>query len=122
MRGVVAKALGGPDVLEVRDVAEPTPGKGELLVDVAAAGVNYRDVYERDGGGGQTPPFVIGVEGAGTVAATGEDVDGFSVGDRVAWVSAPASYADVFSSTRPARWSCRRRWRANVRRRRSSRA
>lgn len=94
VRVVVAKALGGPDVLEVRDAAEPTAGRGELLVDVAAAGVNYRDVYEREGRGGQTAPFVIGVEGAGTVAAKGEGVDGFSVGDRVAWVTAPGSYAE----------------------------
>ena len=94
VRVVVAKALGGPDVLEVRDAAEPTAEGGELLVDVVAAGVNYRDVYEREGGGGKTPPFVIGVEGAGTVAATGEGVDGFSVGDRVAWVSAQGSYAE----------------------------
>ena len=85
MRAVRITTHGGPDVLEVVDAPPPKPGPGRLLVDVAVAGVNYRDVYEREGGYGGDLPAIIGVEGAGTVAG---------VGDRVAWVSAPGSYAE----------------------------
>jgi NADPH2:quinone reductase len=96
MRAVVVTRNGGPEVLELRDVPEPEPGSGDLLVDVEAAGVNYRDVYEREGSGpyGGDPPFSAGVEGAGTVAAVGADAGGFSVGDSVAWSNAAGSYAE----------------------------
>ena len=85
MRAVRITRRGGPDVLEVADVPPPEPGTGQLLVDVAAAGVNYRDVYEREGRYGGDLPAIVGVEGAGSIAG---------VGDRVAWVSAPGSYAE----------------------------
>jgi NADPH:quinone reductase len=85
MRAVQINSHGGPEVLEVVDAPSPQAGPGELLVDVAAAGVNYRDVYEREGAYGGDLPAIIGVEGAGTVADTG---------DRVAWLSAPGSYAE----------------------------
>lgn len=96
MRAVVVTQNGGPEVLEVRDEPEPQPGPGELLVEVEAAGVNYRDIYEREGGGpyGGNPPFVAGVEGAGTVAAVGDEVHDVKVGDRVAWSNAQGSYAE----------------------------
>jgi NADPH2:quinone reductase len=85
MRAVRISEHGGPDVLEVVDVPAPEPSPGRLLVDVAAIGINYRDVYEREGSYGGDLPAIIGVEGAGSVAGTGE---------RVAWVSAPGSYAE----------------------------
>jgi NADPH2:quinone reductase len=85
MRAVLIRAHGGPDVLDVVDVPQPEPDAGHLLVDVAAVGVNYRDVYERNGGYGGELPAIIGIEGAGTVVESGR---------RVAWVSAPASYAE----------------------------
>jgi NADPH:quinone reductase len=85
---------GGPEVLELHDEPAPEAAAGEVLVDVEAAGVNYRDVYEREGSYGGSPPFVAGVEGAGTVCAVGEGVTEFSVGDRVAWISAQGSYAE----------------------------
>ena len=72
MQAVVVTGTGGPEVLEIRDEPSPEVGPGRLLVDVEAAGVNYRDIYEREGGYGGTPPFVAGVEGAGTVASVGE--------------------------------------------------
>jgi NADPH2:quinone reductase len=82
-------------VLEVVELASPTPGAGELLVDASAAGVNFRDVYERQGlGYGGTPPLTSGSEGAGVVAALGPGVGGFAVGDHVAWAHAPGSYAE----------------------------
>lgn len=96
MRAVVINRHGGPDELSLEERPEPQPGPGQLLVDVAAVGVNYRDVYEREGRGGYGGelPLVVGVEGAGTVRAVGEGVSEFGVGDRVAWVSAPGSYAE----------------------------
>jgi NADPH:quinone reductase len=96
VRAIVVTRHGGPEVLELRDEPAPQPGGGQLLVDVEAVGVNYRDVYERQGAGayGGTPPLVAGVEGAGTVAAVGEGETGFAAGDRVAWAAAPGSYAE----------------------------
>jgi NADPH2:quinone reductase len=85
MRAVVVTRHGGPEVLELRDVPDPTAGEGELLVDVEAAGVNFRDVYEREGAYPGDPPFVAGAEAAGVVAATGE---------RVAWKAGAGSYAE----------------------------
>jgi NADPH2:quinone reductase len=65
-----------------------------LLVDVAVAGVNFRDIYERRGGYGTPLPVIAGIEGAGRVAALGDGVTGAAVGDRVAWNSAQGSYAE----------------------------
>jgi NADPH2:quinone reductase len=95
MRAVVIERNGGPEVLEPQDRPEPEAGPGELLVAVEAAGVNFRDVYERRGGGYGTPaPLVAGAEGAGTVVAIGAGVTDFEPGDRVAWTSAAGSYAE----------------------------
>ena len=94
MRAVVVTRNGGPEVLEVMEREAPTAGPGQVLVDVSVAGVNYRDIYEREGGYGPEPPLVAGIEGAGTVAAVGDGVSEVSVGDRVAWSSAFGSYAE----------------------------
>jgi NADPH2:quinone reductase len=92
VHAVVFERNGGPEVLEYKEVPDPTPGPGQVLVEVEAVGVNYRDVYEREGGGyGQSPPAVIGVEGAGRVADSGE---------RVAWVAVPGSYAERVAADR----------------------
>ena len=96
MRAIVVTQHGGPEVLELQDRPDPSPGPGELLVDVEAIGVNFRDVYEREGKGTHVSetPHPAGVEGAGTVSAAGEGVTRFSAGDRVVWSSAPGSYAE----------------------------
>ena len=88
---VIVNETGGPDVLTVADREPLAAGPGQLLVDVAAAGVNYMDIYQREGRPpyGRDVPFVPGAEGAGTVAAFGPGVAGFAVGDRVAWAGAP---------------------------------
>ncbi len=92
MRAIVFERNGGPEVLECKDVPEPTPGEGEVLVDVEAVGINYRDVYERKGGGyGSEPPAIIGVEGAGRIHDTGE---------RVAWAHVAGSYAEQVAAPR----------------------
>ena len=94
MRAVVVPAPGGPEVLAVSDAPAPEPGPGQLLVDVEVAGVNYIDTYQRSGLYPIPTPFVLGLEGCGTVAATGPDVPGVAPGDRVAWASARGSYAE----------------------------
>src|SRR5271165_2819209 len=96
MRVVVGERLGGPDVLKVTEQKAPRPGPGQVVVDVAAAGVNYMDIYQREGVGNYRtePPFVPGAEGAGTVAAVGEDVTTLAVGDGVAWAGPGGSYAE----------------------------
>ena len=84
MRAVRLHDHGGPDVLEVEDTDRPDPGPDELLVEVAAAGVNPVDAYFRDGSYEPVGlPFTPGVDVSGTVAATGEGVDEFAEGDRV---------------------------------------
>lgn len=93
MLAVVVRENGGPDVLEYTEVDPPTPGPGQLLVDVAAAGVNYIDTYQREGRYPVRTPFVLGIEGAGTVSAVGEGVTDVEVGDRVAWKETLGSYA-----------------------------
>jgi NADPH2:quinone reductase len=97
MRATVVEEHGGPEVLQLRDRPRPDPAPGQLLVEVAAAGVNYMDIYGRQGNSsyGTPPPWVPGAEGAGTVAAVGQGVSGFAPGDRVAWASAPGSYAEM---------------------------
>ncbi|HUF15528.1 MAG TPA: quinone oxidoreductase [Acidimicrobiia bacterium] len=94
MKAIVVNEAGGPDNLRLEEVAEPTAGPGEIIVDVGAAGLNFIDTYHR---GGLYPlefPFIPGLEGAGTVAAVGDEVDGLSVGDRVGWTDVRGSYAE----------------------------
>lgn len=92
MHGVVFERNGGPDVLDYKEVPDPTPRDGQVLVNVEVVGVNFRDVYEREGHDyGSKPPAIIGVEGAGTVAVTGE---------RVVWMNVPNSYAERVAADR----------------------
>ena len=88
--------LGGPEVLAVEDRPDPVPGPGQIAVEVRAAGVNFMDVYQREGIGPykQELPFGIGDEGAGVVTAVGTGVDDFSPGDHVAWRGGRGSYAE----------------------------
>ena len=107
MRVVVGERVGGPEVLAVAEREAPRPGPGEVVVEVAAAGVNYMDIYQREGVGNYRadPPFVPGGEGAGTVIAVGADVKDLSVGDHVAW--AGRGRATPNRSRCPPRPSCR---------------
>ncbi|HIP80116.1 MAG TPA: quinone oxidoreductase [Kiloniellaceae bacterium] len=88
---------GGPEALVYEDVEVPAPGAGEVLIEQTACGLNYIDVYHRNG---LYPlaalPAVIGMEGAGSVAAVGEGVTAFQPGDRVAYADAPpGAYAEA---------------------------
>lgn len=94
MKSIRVQTPGGPDALLCDEIAVPTPGPGQALVKVAAAGVNYIDVYHRTGLYKMNPPVPIGMEGAGTVETCGPDVSEVSPGDRVAWAMAPGSYAE----------------------------
>lgn len=95
VRAIHASAAGGPDVLELVDLPDPTPGPDEVVVRVAAAGVNFIDTYRRAGVYTVPFPHVVGSEGAGTVTLVGSEVTEFAVGDHVAWSSAPGSYAEL---------------------------
>lgn len=94
MHAVLVRENGGPEVLETAEVEAPTPKPGEVLVDVAAAGVNFIDTYQREGRYPVPTPFILGMEGAGTVRALGDGVSEVRVGDRVAWVHVLGSYAE----------------------------
>ncbi len=80
-------------MLEWSDLDDPEPGPTDLVVDLASAGLNYLDVYQRTGLYPMTLPFIPGSEGSGLVRAVGSDVTEFAVGDRVAWPSVLGSYA-----------------------------
>jgi len=90
---VVVRETGGPEVLALDEVELREPRSGELLVEIAAAGVNYIDTYHRSGLYPKDLPFTPGNEGAGTVRALGPDVTGIAVGDHVAWAEVAGSYA-----------------------------
>jgi NADPH2:quinone reductase len=85
MKAVQATRSGGPEVIAVVDLPEPAPGEGQVLVKVEVAGVNYADILSRRGVYplAPPPPFVLGFEVAGSVAALGPKVSGLRVGDRV---------------------------------------
>lgn len=94
MRAIRIHSAGGPDVLRLEDVDAPTPGPGELLIEVEAAGLNFIEVYQRAGQYTMDMPVTLGAEAAGVVRALGEGVRGFAVGDRVVSQSVRGSYAE----------------------------
>ncbi len=99
MRAIAVPEFGGPEKLVLLDLPDPVPGRGEALVEIELAGVNYIDVYMRSGAYAssqtyQTPlPMVIGMEGGGTVRALGPGAEGVAIGDRVAYCIVRGSYA-----------------------------
>mgnify|MGYP005988808437 FL=1 len=94
MKAVVVRTAGGPEVLEYTEVAQPPVGKDDVLIDVAAAGVNFIDIYQREGIYDMPLPYTPGLEGSGTISAVGPDVSDFAPGDRVAWAGGMGSYAE----------------------------
>jgi NADPH2:quinone reductase len=93
MKAIRPSETGGPEKLRLEEYPTPTPGKGEVLAKVDAAGVNYIDVYHRTGLYKQPLPIPLGVEGAGVVEQVGADVRDLRPGDRIAWAGTPGSYA-----------------------------
>lgn len=97
MRAVIAQGTGGPEVLSVGEVADPTPAAGEVLVKVAAAGLNRADLLQRQGFYPPPPGAseIIGMECSGTIVALGEGVEGHAVGDEVCALLAGGGYAEL---------------------------
>lgn len=97
MKAIVMNGVGGADQLECVEGSARAPGPGEVLIKVAAAGVNFMDVGVRRGLAWteEANPKTLGVEGAGRVVEVGEGVDTFRPGERVAWVYVPGSYAEM---------------------------
>ena len=94
MKAIRVETHGGPEVLRLVESPDPSPGHGELLVRVEAAGLNFIDVYHRTGLYPNPLPLTPGLEGAGVVAGVGAGVRGFREGDRVAWTRVLGSYAE----------------------------
>lgn len=94
MKAVRVNENGGPEVLSCEDIEQPSPGAGEVLVKVAAAGINYIDTYQRSGLYQIPLPSTLGLEAAGTVAEAGAGVSQFKVGDRVAYTNVAGAYAE----------------------------
>jgi NADPH2:quinone reductase len=94
MKAIRVSTYGGPEVLRLGEIATPAPGAGEALLRVAAAGVNFIEVYQRKGQYPSPAPFTPGSEASGVVEAVGPGVTGVGPGDRVATVNVRGSYAD----------------------------
>ena len=123
MKAIIVREFGEPDVLGYDDVERPSPGEGEALIEVEAAGVNYADTMRRRDQylTRQELPFVPGSEVAGTVAEVGDGVEDVTVGDRVVTLLGTGGYADfavapartsslsprTWASTMPPRYRCR---------------
>lgn len=93
MKAIRVEKVGGPEVLQLRDVPEPEPGKGQVRIKLEAIGLNFIDVYHRTGLYPLPLPFIPGGEGAGIVDEIGPDVSEVKKGDRVAYAAGAASYA-----------------------------
>jgi NADPH2:quinone reductase len=94
MKAIQIKQTGGPEVMELVELPAPQAKANEAVVKIAAAGVNFIDVYNREGRYKAALPLVLGQEGAGVVSAVGSEVSGVAVGDRVAYTMTLGSYAE----------------------------
>jgi NADPH2:quinone reductase len=100
MRAIQIDEFGGPDKLLEKNIPIPTPEENEVVVKIEYSGINYMDVYMRNGSYAkshtyQTPlPMTVGMEGAGTIHALGKNVEGFKLGERVAYCLSRGSYAE----------------------------
>src|SRR3954471_20565109 len=97
MRQVVIPRFGAPDVLEMRELPDPSPGSSDIRIRVRAAGINFADILARLGlyPDAPKPPIVVGYEVAGKIDAVGRDVVGFASGDRVIALTRFGGYADT---------------------------
>jgi NADPH:quinone reductase len=94
MKAIQVKQAGGPEAMELADLPVPQPKANEAVVKLAASGVNFIDVYFREGRYKAALPLVLGQEGAGVVTAVGAETKSVKVGDRVAWTAVHGSYAE----------------------------
>src|ERR1700735_1677899 len=95
MKAIQVKQVGGPEAMEVVEMPVPQPKANEAVVKLAASGVNFVDVYFREGRyKAAALPFVLGQEGAGVITEVGAEAKSFKVGDRVAWTGVQGAYAE----------------------------
>src|ERR1700722_11681205 len=94
MHAIQIQKTGGPDVLEYVELPPPKPAAVQVLIKVAASGVNFIDTYLREGRYPAALPFIPGQEAAGVIVALGESVSGFAVGNHVAWTGVRGTYAE----------------------------
>ncbi|HXY15779.1 MAG TPA: quinone oxidoreductase [Terriglobales bacterium] len=94
MKAVQVQRPGGPEVLQTVDLPVPESKPNDAIVKVSASGINFIDIYQREGRYKVPVPFVLGQEGAGSVTAIGADVKSLKVGERVAWTGVLGSYAE----------------------------
>ena len=94
MKAVQVPRTGGVEVLTLIDIPAPKPKPNEVIVKIAAAGVNYIDVQQREGRYPVTPPFILGVEASGVVGELGSEVKDFKPGERVAYTGIAGAYAE----------------------------
>jgi NADPH2:quinone reductase len=94
MKAIQIKQTGGPEVLQLTELPIPQPKLDQAIVKIAASGVNFIDIYQREGRYKAQLPFVLGQEGAGIVSAVGAEVTSLKPGDRVAWAGVLGSYAE----------------------------
>jgi NADPH2:quinone reductase len=97
MKAIQVKQPGGPEAMELVELPVPQPKANEAVVKLSASGVNFIDVYQREGRYKVPTPFILGQEGAGTVTAVGSEVKSLKPGDRVAWSSVLGAYAEYAS-------------------------
>lgn len=94
MKAVRVHQPGGPEALSYEDVPTPTPGQGQALVKIDAAGVNFVDIYNRSGQYKNQLPFTVGGEAAGVIESVGSGVTELKKGDRVVYTGVPGAYAE----------------------------
>lgn len=95
MKAVQITECGGPEVMNLQELPDPTPGEGAAVVQIQAVGVNFTDTYSRSGVNPPQLPWIVGVEGAGVVQKVGPGVTNVKEGDLVAYSSVPGSYAEL---------------------------
>jgi NADPH:quinone reductase len=93
VKAIRVHQCGGPEAMRLEELPRPVPGSGQVLVEVKAAGINLFDTQLRSGLYRRDLPLTLGLEGAGIVAAVGNDVTDIKTGDRVAFIFASGSYA-----------------------------
>ena len=94
MKAIRVHETGGPEVMRWEEIRTPDPGPGQVRIRVAAAGLNFIDIYQREGRYPLERPFTLGREAAGTVTEIGPEVDRMSPGDRVAFGNYQGGYAE----------------------------
>ena len=94
MKAIQVPKFGGVEVLTYLDIPAPRPNPNQAVVKISAAGVNYIDVYLREGRYPSTLPFILGQEASGVVSETGGDVKNLKPGDRVAYAGVTGAYAE----------------------------